>query len=81
MKNENTTKEYKPRVYGRAELAHLYHGGAVTDAAARRWFMNELSHYEGLMEELEQLGFKKTGKTFSYGQVKAIFRFLGPPEA
>lgn len=67
------------RVYGRSELAQLYYGRPVSDRCARMWFMKELSYVPGLMDRLTQLGFNKTGKTFSRAQVKAIFDALGEP--
>ncbi len=74
------SKEDNPiRVYGRSELAQLYYGRVVSDGAARRWFMQEISKFDGLMEKLTELGFKKTGHTFSRDQVREIFARMGPP--
>ncbi len=76
------SKEDNPiRVYGRSELAQLYYGRPVSDSAARRWFMLEISKYDGLMEKLIELGFKKTGHSFSRDQIREIFARMGPPPA
>lgn len=72
-------EDYPIRVYGRSELAKLYYGRPVSDSYARRWFMLEISNYDGLMEQLEQLGLKKAGHTFSRAQVRAIFARMGTP--
>jgi len=78
MKEEE--KHNAVRVYGRSELAQLYYGRVVSDGAARRWFMQEINSYDGLMENLIELGFKKNGRTFSRAQVREIFARMGPPE-
>lgn len=67
------------RVYGRSELAQLYYGRPVSDQAARKWFMRELSYVPGLMEKLRDLGLTPRGKIFSRAQVAAIFEALGEP--
>ena len=67
------------RVYGRAELAQLYHGRAVCDSVALRWFKNEIGQYPGLYDRLAALGYRKSGKIFSRAQVREIFAAMGPP--
>ena len=70
--------ESTTRIYGRTELAQLYCPELTADAAWRklkRWI--ELNR--DLTQELQQLGYTSSQRSFTPKMVASIFYYLGEP--
>ena len=70
--------EFKIRAYGRMELAQLY-SPDLTGIAAYRKMKKWIALYPGLEQQLYNLGYQPTHRSFTPLEVRAIVDAIGEP--
>lgn len=71
--------EFKIKAYGKSELALLYFPDASSAHTAVNHLMSWIRRNPQLMEQLEKMGYRKSGKFFTPKEVKWIVEYLGEP--
>lgn len=72
-------KIFKPKTYGKSELAILYFPESNSYHTAVNHLMSWIRQNPELTRELEKIGYKKSAKYFTPREVALVVEYLGEP--